>query len=120
VVYPNVIARNVAEELPFMATENLMMAAVKNGRDRQEVHERIRTHAIAAGARIKGEGASNDLMDRLRDDPSFAGIDVDEVIEPSRFVGRSPEQVIAFVGDVVDPIRRRYPLSGQAPPEIHV
>ncbi len=111
VVYPNVIARHVAEELPFMATENLMMAAVQKGGDRQEIHERIRTHSLAAGARIKGDGAANDLMDRLRSDSQFAGIDVDAVMEPSRFVGRSPEQVVAFVNDVVGPIRGRYPSA---------
>ena len=111
VVYPNVIARHVAEELPFMATENLMMAAVQAGGDRQEVHERIRKHSQAAGARIKGEGAANDLLERLRNDEAFAGMDLDAVLDPSKFVGRSPEQVEAFVAREVEPIRRRYPES---------
>lgn len=111
VVYPKVIAKHVAEELPFMATENLMMAAVQAGGDRQDVHERIRTHSHAAGARIKGEGGSNDLLDRLRADEAFAGIDIAAVMEPTNFVGRSPEQVEAFVAAQVDPIRRRYPAA---------
>lgn len=111
VVYPNVIARHVAEELPFMATENLMMAAVQAGGDRQEVHERIRAHSQAAGARIKGEGATNDLVSRLRSDAAFAGMDLNAVMDPARFVGRSPQQVEAFVDDKVGPIRRKYPSS---------
>lgn len=111
VVYPNVIARHVAEELPFMATENLMMAAVQAGGDRQAVHERIRAHSQAAGARIKGEGAANDLVSRLRDDATFAGMDLDAVMDPARFVGRSPQQVEAFVTEQVGPIRRKYPAS---------
>ena len=120
VVYPFVIARNVAEELPFMATENLMMAAVQGGGDRQDVHERVRTHSQAAGARIKGEGAANDLMDRLKADPAFAKIDVASVLDPAKYVGRSPEQVEAFVSEQVEPIRRRYPSAlGQAG-EVHV
>lgn len=120
VVYPNVIAKHVAEELPFMATENLMMAAVQKGHDRQDVHERIRTHSQEAGARIKGQGAPNDLLDRLRKDDAFAGIDIDAVIDPSQYVGRSPEQVEAFVNDQVEPIRRAYPKAlGQAR-DVHV
>ena len=111
VVYPNVIARHVTEELPFMATENLMMAAVQAGGDRQEVHERIRAHSQAAGARIKGEGAENDLLDRLRADAAFAGTDFDAVMDPAKFVGRSPQQVEAFVAEQVEPIRRKYPAS---------
>ncbi len=120
VVYPNVIARHVAEELPFMATENLMMAAVQRGADRQEVHEQIRRHSHAAGARIKGEGAANDLMDRLRGDKAFAGIDLDTVMDPVNFVGRSPEQVAAFVSEHVDPIRTRYPAALGQSRDVHV
>ncbi|MDB5352448.1 MAG: adenylosuccinate lyase [Planctomycetota bacterium] len=111
VVYPNVIAKHVAEELPFMATENLMMAAVQAGGDRQDVHERVRTHSHAAGARIKGEGATNDLLDRLRADGAFAGIDIAAVMDPANFVGRSPQQVEAFVAEQVEPIRRKYPAA---------
>ena len=120
VVYPNVIARHVAEELPFMATENLMMAAVQKGADRQEVHEVIRRHAHAAGARIKGEGAANDLMDRLRLDGAFAGIDLDSVMDPRKFVGRSPEQVEAFVTECVEPVRRKYPGALGQTRDVHV
>lgn len=120
VVYPSVIAKHVAEELPFMATENLMMAAVQNGADRQAVHEVIRKHSHAAGARIKGEGAANDLMDRLRQDASFAGIDLDSVLDPSKFVGRSPEQVDAFVHECVDPVRLKYPEALGQSRDVHV
>ena len=120
VVYPNVIGRHVAEELPFMATENLMMAAVQAGGDRQEIHERIRKHSQAAGARIKGEGAANDLLDRLRGDEGFAGIDIEAVMEPSGFVGRSPEQVAGFVAEQVEPVRRRYPGALKQSREVHV
>lgn len=120
VVYPNVIARNVEAELPFMATENLMMAAVQAGGDRQEVHERIRTHSQAAGTRIKREGADNDLMDRLQADPMFKGIDLHTVLDPTRFTGRSPEQVEAFIRDQIDPVRQRFPNALAQTRDVHV
>ncbi len=120
VVYPNVIAKHVAQELPFMATENLMMAAVQAGGDRQDVHERVRTHSHAAGARIKGEGAENDLLDRLRGDEAFAKIDIAAVMDPAKFVGRSPEQVEAFVAEQVEPIRCRYPEATGQSRDVHV
>lgn len=109
VVHPAVIARHVAEEFPFMATENLLMAAVRAGGDRQDLHERIRTHSLAAAERLKEGDGTNDLIGRLRDDPSFPPLDFDAILEPSRFVGRAPEQVAAFVATEVDPIRRRHP-----------
>ena len=108
VVYPNVIARNLAEELPFMASENLLMAAVAAGGDRQDLHERIRRHSLDAARAVKQEGRPNDLLDRLAKDPAFAKVDVTAAMEPSRFVGRAPEQVDEFIAAVVDPIRKRY------------
>ena len=103
------IAHHVERELPFMATENLLMAAVRAGGDRQDLHERIRTHSQAAASRLKEGAAENDLVDRLRDDPAFAGLDFTALMDPRRFVGRAPEQVDAFIEREVEPIRRRYP-----------
>ncbi len=108
VVYPKTIAKNLAEELPFMATENIMMQAVEAGGDRQLLHERIRVHSQAAATEIKAEGKPNDLLARLQADPAFAAIDVAKIAEPSAFVGRAPEQVDAFVADLVEPIRQQY------------
>ena len=119
VVNPAVIAARVAAELPFMATENLMMAAARAGGDRQDLHEAIRTHSLAAVARVK-LGEPNDLVDRLKADPTFAGLDLDAILEPSAFVGRSPEQVDAFLRDVVGPIRERYPGAVDRREEIRV
>lgn len=107
-VYPQVIARHLAAELPFMASENLMMAAVKAGGDRQELHERIRQHSQAAAAVVKQQGGDNDLLARLSKDPAFAKVDVSGELDPKRFVGRAPEQVDEFVADIVAPIRQRY------------
>jgi adenylosuccinate lyase len=120
VVNAPVIARHVAAELPFMATENLMMAAVQLGGDRQDLHEVIRTHSLAAASRIKQGDGTNDLVDRLTGDPAFGGVDVASVLDPRQFVGRSPEQVDAFLEREVEPIRARYPqLLGQRR-DVHV
>ncbi|MCA9290874.1 MAG: adenylosuccinate lyase [Phycisphaerales bacterium] len=108
VVYPATIRANLMAELPFMATEDLMMAAVRRGTDRQEAHEVIRTHSQAAAERVKRDGAANDLLDRLRADAMFAGIDLDAVMDPSRYVGLAPQQTDRFVETVVEPIRARY------------
>ncbi|MEM1027508.1 MAG: adenylosuccinate lyase [Planctomycetota bacterium] len=108
VVYPETIRANLAAELPFMASENLLMAAVKNGGDRQELHEVIRTHSQAAAQRVKEHGASNDLLERLKQEPDFRELDLDAVLEPSQFVGRAPQQVDAFIEQIVAPIRTRY------------
>ena len=109
IVHPAIIARHVADELPFLATENLLMAAVQGGGDRQDLHERIRTHSLASAARLKGGGGENDLIDRLRNDPQFPRVDYSAVMDSGRFVGRAPEQVADFVEREVEPIRRRYP-----------
>jgi adenylosuccinate lyase len=105
-------------ELPFMATEEILMAGVAQGGDRQELHERIRRHSIDAGRTVKAEGKPNDLIDRLRKDDGFAGVDLSSVMNPARYVGRAPRQVEQFVREVVDPIRRRYPQSSQQTVEL--
>ncbi len=108
VVYPEVIARNLREELPFMATENILMAAVSSGGDRQELHELIRQHSQAAAAEVKQQGKPNDLLDRLAADEAFAGVDLHEAVNASKLTGRSAEQVDEFLAEVVGPIRERY------------
>jgi adenylosuccinate lyase len=108
VVYPKVVASVVAAELPFMATEDILMAAVKAGGDRQDLHEKIRQHSQAAAANVKQQGGENDLITRLQRDEAFAGIDLADVLDARRYIGRAPEQTTAFVADVVDPIRARY------------
>jgi adenylosuccinate lyase len=109
VVYPQVIARHLADELPFMASENLLMAAVAAGGDRQQLHEQIRRHSQAAGAVVKQEGRPNDLLERLKTDPAFAKVDFAAALDPASFVGRAPQQVDEFVTSVVAPILERYP-----------
>jgi adenylosuccinate lyase len=108
VVYEKTIAANLQRELPFMATENLLMAAVQRGADRQAVHEIIRKHSQAAAQQVKEEGADNDLLERLAAEDVFKGVDLKAELSPEKFVGRSPEQVDRFIAEVVDPIRRRY------------
>jgi adenylosuccinate lyase len=107
-VYPQVIARHLREELPFMATENILMAAVAAGGDRQDLHERIRQHSQAAAAVVKQQGGDNDLIARLKGDSAFAGVDIDSAIDPAKLTGRSKEQVDEFLTEVVTPIRERY------------
>ena len=120
VVHPAMIAKHVADELPFMATENVLMAAVQAGGDRQDLHERIRTHSLAASSRLKAGDGINDLIDRMKCDPAFPSIDFSQVLEPRQFVGRSPEQVLAFVENEVEPIRQRYPSIRAMRAEVHV
>ena len=116
VVHPRVIGRNLEEELPFMATENIMMAAVGGGGDRQDLHERIRQHSLAAAKSMREEGKPNDLLKRLAADAAFAGVDFRQVAEPSQYVGRAPEQVDEFLAEVVAPLRQRHAalLPGEA------
>lgn len=105
VVYPKVIEKHVLEELPFMATENIMMEAVKKGGDRQELHERIRVHSMEAGMQVKMNGLKNDLVERIAADPLF-GMSREEILavmEPSNYVGRSAEQVTEFIEGQVKP-----------------
>ncbi len=105
VVYPKIIEANLAAELPFMATEAIMMEGVRLGGDRQELHEAIRVHSHAAAAVVKQEGKPNDLLQRVKSDPAFAAIDVDSLTRPELFVGRAAQQVVEFVQEVVDPLR---------------
>ena len=109
VVHKAVIGQHVAGELPFMATENILMAAVLAGGDRQDLHERIRLHSLAAAERLKQGATQNDLIDRIRSDQAFPAIDYDQVLNPARFVGRSARQVEDFITREIAPIRRRYP-----------
>ncbi|QEH37562.1 Adenylosuccinate lyase [Aquisphaera giovannonii] len=113
VVHAAVIDRHLAEQLPFMATENLLMAGVQAGGDRQALHERIRQHSLAAAERLKEGAADNDLIARLRDDPAFPPLNFDDVLDASRYVGRSPEQVEEFLRTEVQPIRVRYPEAAE-------
>ncbi len=106
VVYPKVIEQRIQSELPFMATENIMMDAVKKGGDRQELHERIRTHSMEAGKQVKVEGKSNDLIERIAKDESF-NLTLEEltaILNPQDFIGRSPQQVEEFINDYIQPV----------------
>ncbi|MDD4098936.1 MAG: adenylosuccinate lyase [Lentisphaeria bacterium] len=116
VVYPRVIERHLRQELPFMATENILMDAVKAGGDRQELHERIREKSQEAARRVKVEGEDNDLLERLRQDPAFAVISdrLDGDLDPNAFVGRAPEQVTEFLAGDVAPILAANP-PGELP-----
>lgn len=108
VVYPKVIEKHLKEELPFMATEEILMAGVQSGGDRQDLHERVRVHSQAAGRQVKEFGLANDLLDRLKSDPAFAKVDLSKAMDARRFTGRAAEQVDAFIKTVVDPIRKKY------------
>lgn len=105
VVYRNMIYKRVTEELPFMATENIIMECVKKGGDRQELHERIRVHSMESGRRVK-EGQSNDLIDRIKADPAFAVIRdcIDDMLNPQQFIGLAEKQTERFLREIVAPI----------------
>ncbi len=121
VVNRGVVARNVSEYLPYMATENLMMAAVRAGGDRQEVHEVVRRHSHAVTARVKsGEGSAAELLERLKGEAAFAKVDFGAALDPRHFVGRSPQQVEEFIPEYVAPIRARYEKVLGKTAELHV
>ena len=105
-VYPKVIEKRLMAELPFMATENIMMDAVKAGGDRQELHEKIRTLSMEAARNVKEEGKENNLLELIAEDPSFnmSLEDLKKSMDPSRYIGRSKEQVERFVETVVNPV----------------
>ncbi len=110
VVYPKVIEQRLLRELPFMATENIMMDAVKLGGDRQELHEKIRVHSMAAGRVVKEEGGENDLLERIANDESFP-VNMEqlkEMIDPKKYVGRAPEQTEDFINEVVNVVLEKY------------
>lgn len=120
VVYPNVIQNRLKQELPFMATENILMAATAQGGDRQELHERIRQHSVAAGLAVKRDGKPNDLLDRIAADPAFEGVDLGSVLDTAHYVGTSPHQVDVFVRECIEPIRTKFPAARQTRNEIRV
>jgi adenylosuccinate lyase len=110
VVYPKIIEKHIMEELPFMATEYIIMEGVKNGGDRQELHEIIRTHSMEAAKQVKIEGKHNDLIDRIITDEEVK-IDKDKLVElldPKNFIGFAEEQTEDFLVDLVDPIVEKY------------
>jgi adenylosuccinate lyase len=108
VVYPKVIQSRIDAELPFMATENILMAAVKAGGDRQKLHEKIRVHSHAAAEQVKKYGKSNDLLERLKNDPDFNKINFDSVMDPLSYIGAAVTQVDEFITNNVTGIRRKY------------
>jgi adenylosuccinate lyase len=120
VVYPDVVARNMARHVPYMATESLLMDAVARGGDRQELHERIRRHSHEVANALKAGAEENDLLERLRRDPAFGHVSFDRFSDVRVLVGRSPEQVDEFLAEVVEPIRRRYGGLGAQTAEIDV
>lgn len=118
VVNPGVIRRNLEEHLPFMASEAILMRAVQRGGDRQDLHERLRVHALAAARRMKEEGAAPDLLDRVAADPAFGMTqgELEALLDPLRFVGRAPQQVDRFLEERVEPLLAR--LAPQIPPHL--
>ncbi|SCK04100.1 Adenylosuccinate lyase [uncultured Clostridium sp.] len=122
VVYDKVIRAHVDSELPFMATENIMMEAVKRGGDRQELHERIRVHSMEAAKRVKGEGLDNDLIKRIIADDSFKLTEEEilSIIDPKLFTGRAESQVVEFIDEYVNPIVNRYKNAVDIKSEITV
>ena len=106
VVWPKVVEKHLMEELPFMATEKILMECVKAGGDRQELHEAIRVHSMDAGKVVKGEGKANDLLDRLAKDPLFTVVHdkLDKLVDPMLFIGRSKEQTEEFLAEEIDPV----------------
>jgi len=115
VVNEEVIAARVRAELPFMATENILMEAVKAGGDRQDLHERIRRHSLAAAEQVKLRGGENDLLERIRGDEAFAAVGerLDEIARPEAFVGRAPGQVEEYLAEHVEPVLKRFPDGGE-------
>ena len=110
VVYEKVIAKHIAAELPFMATENIMMECVKAGGNRQELHERIRVLSMQAGKNVKQEGGDNNLIDLIKADDMFAAVHdrLDGILDAKNFIGRSPQQVEEFIAAEIDPILKAH------------
>ena len=121
VVYPNVINKRIGEELPFMATEEILMECVKAGGNRQELHEAIRRHSMESAKAVKERGERNDLIDRIKADPAFAAVKdvIDGIMRPENFVGRAPQQVVDFIDEYIDPLFAREKYT-PVKPEINV
>lgn len=115
-VYPKVIEKRLNDVLPFMATEEILMAGVKAGGDRQELHEQVRIHSVESDKQVKEHGREHDLIERLKSDPAFANVDVAAALDARKYIGRAPEQINEFIEDVITPIRERYTsqLGGDA------
>lgn len=123
VVYPKVIEQRLRKELPFMATENIMMDAVKKrGADRQQLHERIRVHSMAASKVIKEEGGENDLLERIANDEAFSVTleELENILQPEKYTGRAKEQTEDFLNDFVNPVLEKYKDIESDKPEINV
>ena len=122
VVYPKVVRARVMNELPFMATENIMMDAVKKGGDRQALHERLRVHSQEAARVVKEEGGANDLVDRIAADPAFmvTKAEIEAILEPKNFIGRSAEQVSEFVSELIDPLLSAHADELKAKADVNV
>src|SRR6185437_13201086 len=121
-VHPARIRARIADELPFMATEALIVRAVEAGGDRQKAHEVIRVHSIAAARAMKDDGAKNDMLDRLAQDPAF-GVPVSDLhaaTDPARYIGRAARQVDDFLSEVIHPILQRAGSDSHAPEEVRV
>ncbi len=120
VVYPQVMRARIEAELPFIASEDLLMAATAAGGDRQQLHERIRIHARRAASEVKLRGRPNDLLDRLKNDPAFDRVRIERLMRPGDYVGLAPRQVDEFLKRVVGPLRRRHRSTPRPQPRIEV
>ncbi len=118
--HPRVANSRLRDELPFMATEQLLMDAVHAGKDRQEIHERIRIHSFAAAERLRNENVPNDLWSRFQADPLLADVVSEEALDPARFIGRAPEQVDDFLREVIEPLWRKFGTPTASADPIHV
>ena len=105
---PAVCRTNLMREMPFLATEALLMAAVRHGADRQTTHEIIRAHSRAVQAELREGAGTNDLLERLQTEPAFSGVSMEEALDPDQHIGRAPEQVDRFIDQYLTPIRDRY------------
>jgi len=122
VVYPQVIRSRVNAELPFMASENILMKAVKKGGDRQELHERLRRHALQAAAAVKQEGLPNDMIARIEGDPAFglSRAEIEAELSPEQFTGRASQQVGEYLENVIQPLLKAHPQDAGWKPELNV
>jgi adenylosuccinate lyase len=119
-VYPKTIEAALAAELPFMATEEILMAAVQAGEDRQAVHEKIRAASIESAKKIKFEGKSNDLLMRLSANPAFSGVNFSQVVDANKFTGRAAEQTTIFLKNRLRPPLEKYHDVLSSGAELHI